>query len=59
MRFLFLLIVVANIAVFALGQGVFGQAPFYQGLQVNQPKEINAQTVRLGQPQTPGQAAAQ
>lgn len=57
MRFLFLLIVIANIAVFALGQGVFGQAPYYQGLQTNQPKEINAQTVRLGQPGTPAKAA--
>jgi hypothetical protein len=59
MRFLFLLIVIANLAAFALGQGVFGQAPFYQGLQANQPKEINPQAVKLGQPESPAQAARQ
>lgn len=59
MRFIFLLIVIANIAAFALGQGLFGQAPYYQGLQANQPKEINPQAVHLGQPETPAQAAQQ
>lgn len=59
MRFLFLLIVIANIAAFALGKGFFSQAPYYQGLQANQPQEINAQAVRLGQPQTPAQAVQQ
>ena len=59
MRFIFLLIVIANSAAFALGQGLFGQAPYYQGLQANQPKEINAQAVQLGQPETPAQAAQQ
>lgn len=57
MRFLFLLIVIANLAAFALSRGVFGQAPFYQGLQANQPQEINAQAVKLGQPDSPAQAA--
>lgn len=50
MRFLFLAIVIANLAVLALGQGVFGQPPHASGMQINPPSEVNPQAVRLGTP---------
>jgi len=53
MKFLFILVVIANLAVFGLGMGFFGKAPYSQGLQPNPPQEINPQAIRLG---TPGSA---
>jgi hypothetical protein len=50
MRFLFLAIVIANLAVLALGEGVFGQPPHASGMQINPPSEVNPQAVRLGTP---------
>lgn len=52
MRFLFLALVIANLAVLALGQGVFGQPPHASGMQINPPSEVNPQAVRLGTPAT-------
>ena len=54
MKFLFILVVIANLAVFGLGMGFFGKAPYNQGLQANPPQEINPQVIRLG---TPGSAS--
>ncbi|HWK61461.1 MAG TPA: hypothetical protein VNT00_08580 [Eoetvoesiella sp.] len=50
MKFLFILVVIANLAVFGLGMGFFGKAPYSQGLQPNPPQEINPQAIRLGAP---------
>jgi len=47
MRFLFLLILIANITVFALGQGLFGPAPDKVGRQAASPKQINAENVKI------------
>ena len=49
-RFLFLLIVVLNLALFAFGQGVFGQPPSNEGRSTRVMFERNAEALELGEP---------
>ena len=49
MRFLFLLIVALNLALFAFGQGMFGRAPANEG-RSGPMFERNAQALTLGEP---------
>ena len=48
MRFLFLLIVALNLALFAFGQGLFGPAPAEQGRSARLLQERNAQALTIG-----------
>ncbi|HEY9281052.1 MAG TPA: hypothetical protein VIP51_13340 [Eoetvoesiella sp.] len=50
MRFLFLLIVAANVALFAFGQGLFGLPPSEEGRTPRKLLQHNQQAVVLGQP---------
>lgn len=56
MRFLFFIVLVANLAVLAYGQGFFGMPPSEQGREPRQLSERNQQAVTLGAPFEPGQA---
>ncbi len=55
MRFLFLIVLVANVAVLAYGQGFFGTPPSEQGREPRQLSERNQHAITLGQPLQPGQ----
>ncbi|HUH58675.1 MAG TPA: hypothetical protein VL001_01215 [Candidimonas sp.] len=48
MRFLFLLIFVANVAALAYGQGFFGIPPSEEGRTPRQLSERNQQAITLG-----------
>ena len=50
MRFLFLLVVVLNVGLFAYGRGYFGVPPSETGQVPAQRSELNAQSVTLGTP---------
>lgn len=50
MRFLFLLIFVANVAALAYGQGFFGIPPSEEGRTPRQLSERNQQAITLGTP---------
>lgn len=50
MRVLFLVVVLANLGVLALGQGFFGPAPIEQGREARHLSERNQQAVQLGEP---------
>lgn len=56
MRFLFFIVLVANLAVLAYGQGFFGMPPSEQGREPRQLSERNQQAVTLGAPFELGQA---
>ncbi|MFC3337548.1 hypothetical protein [Paracandidimonas soli] len=58
MRFLFLLIVALNLALFAFGQGLFGQSPSDEGRSGRPVFERNAQALKLGEPAHEASAAA-
>ncbi|NYT78480.1 hypothetical protein H0A71_15920 [Alcaligenaceae bacterium] len=55
MRSLFLVIVLANLAVLALGQGFFGPPPSEQGRQPRQLSERNQFSITLNAPLPPSQ----
>lgn len=55
MRFLFLLVFIANIAVLAYGQGFFGTPPSEQGREPRQLSERNQHAITLGSPVAVGQ----
>jgi hypothetical protein len=55
MRFVFLLIFVANIATLAYGQGFFGIPPSEEGRAPRQLSERNQQAITLGAPRLVGQ----
>lgn len=50
MRFLFLLTLAINVALFAYGQGLFGIAPSEEGRNPRQLIQHNPQAVKLGPP---------
>ncbi len=51
MRLLFLLVLLANIGLFAFGQGYMGTPPSEMGrIKGKAPTQINAEIVVLGQP---------
>lgn len=50
MRFLFLIVLVANVAALAFGQGFFGTPPSEQGRDPRQLSERNQFAVTLGAP---------
>lgn len=50
MRVLFLVVVLANLGVLALGQGMFGTPPNEQGREARILSERNQQAVQLGEP---------
>lgn len=50
MRFLFLIVLVANVAALAFGQGFFGTPPSEQGRDPRQLSERNQSAVTLGAP---------
>ena len=50
MRFLFLIVLVANVAALAFGQGFFGMPPSEQGRDPRQLSERNQSAVTLGAP---------
>jgi hypothetical protein len=51
MRFLFLIIVLANVALLAYGQGFFGTPPSEEGRQPRVLSERNQQAITLNPPQ--------
>lgn len=51
MRFIFLLVFLANAAVLALGQGFFGVPPSEQGREPRALSERNQHAIVLGTPQ--------
>ncbi|HUG56929.1 MAG TPA: hypothetical protein VL002_01690 [Candidimonas sp.] len=55
MRFLFLIVLVANVAALAYGQGFFGIPPSEQGRDPRQLSERNQHAVTLGAPLDVGQ----
>lgn len=50
MRFIFLLIVIANVVLLAYGQGFFGTPPAEQGREPHHLNERNQQAVIPGEP---------
>ncbi|TKR56500.1 hypothetical protein D7I39_03925 [Allopusillimonas ginsengisoli] len=58
MRSLFLLVVFANLAVLALGQGLFGPPPSEQGRQPRQLSERNQSSITLKTPLPVSQTAS-
>lgn len=50
MRFLFLVVFIANVAVLAYGQGFFGTPPSEQGREPRQLSQRNQLSVTLGEP---------
>ncbi len=58
MRFIFMLIVVINVALLAYGQGFFGTPPAEQGRVSQVLMQRNAHLVVPGAPLTPGAAQA-
>ena len=50
MRFLFLIVFVANVAVLAYGQGFFGIPPSEEGREPRQLSERNQHAITLGDP---------
>lgn len=50
MRFLFFLIVIVNVGLFAYGQGHFGVPPDQLGRSIAPRTELNAGAVTLGEP---------
>ncbi|WP_199171698.1 hypothetical protein [Pollutimonas nitritireducens] len=55
MRFLFLIVLIANVGALAYGQGFFGTPPSERGREPRQLSERNQQAITLGQPLEPGQ----
>ncbi len=55
MRFVFLIILVANVAALAYGQGFFGVPPSEEGRAPRQLSERNQQAITLGSPRLVGQ----
>lgn len=53
MRLLFILILLANVAILAFGQGFFGTPPSEQGREPRQFSQRNQDAVKLGAPQHP------
>lgn len=51
MRTLFLIVVLANLALLAFGQGLLGAMPSEQGREPRMLSERNQQTILLGEPQ--------
>ncbi len=50
MRFLLLLILLLNFALFSFGQGFFGIAPSEMGREYRQYQERNQKQIQLGSP---------
>jgi hypothetical protein len=50
MRFIFVLVVLANVAALAYGQGFFGTPPSERGREPRQLSERNQHSVTLGAP---------
>ncbi|HLU19950.1 MAG TPA: hypothetical protein VKZ66_08325 [Pusillimonas sp.] len=50
MRFFLVLVVLANVGLFAYGQGYFGVPPSEAGRAVNQRPPINSNLITLGEP---------
>ncbi len=50
MRFLFLIVFMANVAMLAYGQGFFGTPPSEQGREPRQLSERNQQAITVGAP---------
>jgi hypothetical protein len=55
MRFIFLIVFMANVAVLAYGQGFFGTPPSEQGREPRQLSERNQHAITLGKPLAAGQ----
>lgn len=53
MRLLFILILVANVALLAFGQGFFGTPPSEQGREPRQFSQRNQDSIQLGAPSHP------
>ena len=51
MRTLFLIVLLANLALLAFGQGLLGNRPSEQGREPRILSERNQQTILLGEPQ--------
>ena len=58
MRSLFLIVLLANIALLAFGQGFFGTPPSEEGREHRMLSERNQQAVVLGEPRAQMQPAA-
>lgn len=57
MRLLFILILVANVALLAFGQGFFGTPPSEQGREPRQFAQRNQDAIQLGTPAHPAPAS--
>ncbi|SHH44064.1 hypothetical protein [Pollutimonas bauzanensis] len=55
MRFLFLIVLMLNVALLAYGQGFFGTPPSERGREPRQLSERNQHTITLGAPLAAGQ----
>lgn len=58
MRSLFLIVLLANLALLAFGQGFFGTPPSEEGREHRMLSERNQQAVVLGEPRAATQSAA-